>query len=158
MEKLLYVRVPSCTLEKRFFSLTDWEIEMQERWLRQVRRIRGSREWVAESPQRWEVKLSSRPHRQWDNAVARTALTAQYLILLSCSPALYFPCRERWGLDEQASSATVLLMSAFYYRPAWLYFFFQVFWDVIDIQHCVSSKCGMWGVDTHITKWLPLSH
>ena len=32
-------------------------------------------------------------------------------------------------------------------------FCFQLYWDIIDIWRCVSSRCTMWWFETHVLWW-----
>lgn len=79
--------VPACTNEVKLRS--------KESECLLVRSGRGT-ERVAESSQRWEMKLSSHPQGQWDNSGVRNELTALCLDLVSYFPKSLFSM-VGWG-------------------------------------------------------------
>ena len=59
-----------------------------------------------------------------------------------------------WGCKRKGTKLSVLsILQGFHQtetRGAYQYslFFFQIHWDIIDIEHCVSLRCIMWWIDT----------
>lgn len=124
--------------EEIFFFLTESEIEPQGSWMDLVR----------SSKEAGSGLLSHLKAREWNclhthrDKVIRQVLEQHWLpCILMCSLAhLDFSSIPGEVGTCQASDMTALLISTLCSGPPWLYFSFQLYWDMTDIQRCVSFK------------------
>lgn len=78
----------------------------------------------------------------------------------------YIACSERWGHGghqemllwslnvgwnaDQSQDIWAQFLAPLYFLPL------QLYWDVIDIEHCVSLRCTTrWFIHIYIVKWWP---
>ena len=147
--KTAVLRLPTSTNEKKSFFLTESEIEPHGCWMDLVRssKVAGRRLLSHLKGGTWNCLHTYR------DKVIRQLLEQCWLpcILIYSLANLDFSSIPGEVGTSQASDMTVLLISTFCSGLPWLYFSFQLYWDMTDIQHCVSFKAWevMWWNTTY---------
>ena len=129
---------PPAPMRRNLFFLTESEIEPQGSWMDLVRSSKeaGSRLLSRLKGRKWNCLHTLR------DKVIRQVLEQHWLpcILIYSLAHLDFSSIPGEVGTSQASDMTALLISTLCSGPPWRYFSFQLYWDMTDIQHCVSFK------------------
>ena len=118
------------TMRRNLFFLTESEIEPQGSWMDLVRSSKeaGSRLLSRLKRRKWNCL-----HIHRDKVIRLEQHWLPWILIYSLSHLDFSSILGEVG-TSQASDMTVLLISTLCSGPPWLYFSFQLYWDMTDIN------------------------
>lgn len=121
---------PPAPMRRNLFFLTESEIEPQGSWMDLVR---SSKEAGSRLLSRLKRRKWSCLHIHRDKVIRLEQHWLPCILIYSLSHLDFSSILGEVG-TSQASDMTVLLISTLCSGPPWLYFSFQLYWDMTDIN------------------------